>query len=270
MLKHMQRMKKWYFLQILLAILTLFASLGGLFLSDLYSDSDSIIAQAIGQDWVTAFFVIPLFILGLVKSKGGSIHGTIIVIGCQLYLVYSYLLYIFMGNYNMFFLLYTQIVAISFYSLLKFCYNLDFEKLKSNIDPNMPFKMLGWYQILIALTFYFLWMQEILNSLILNYFPAIDMEDQKTIIAMDLCFLLPLIISSAIKVLKRNIIGIFLSGVILIKGITLGLAVICMGIFEYTMNQATFNITWYIFIGITAICTIMIVYYFKHIHPIPK
>jgi hypothetical protein len=66
------KLRSAYILSVIIVILAITASLGGLFLSDLYKDNDFVTPLWKGNDLVTLAVAVPMLVTALILARRGS------------------------------------------------------------------------------------------------------------------------------------------------------------------------------------------------------
>jgi len=195
-----------------------------------FNDSISMSAQARAQDIVTLVIGIPLLIVSLFLSNKNSLRGKLLLTGTLGYFLYTYASYSFVVTYNMFFLLYTILMSLSLFSFIANITSPELKNLENHFSNKFPKKLIGILIIFIGIIVCLMWLGMILSSL--NRAP-IDLEHYTTLViqAMDLGFIVPVAILSGILLIRNKSLGYLLGTVIIIKGVTLSLAVTMMVVF---------------------------------------
>lgn len=233
MLKQGKDLKIFHMLSIPIIILGIIAAFGGLFFDWLYNDPYDVLVQAIAQDAVTLFVVIPLMVISLYLSMKGSLKGTLVWLGCIGYMLYTYITYTGIASFNEFFLIYVAIYSFSLYTLIGALVSIDPKKVKSQFKMgfnNLQKKIVGGILITLGFLFYYVWLSEIIEYTFIQGDLSTPEIGSKFIYAIDLGFFLPLTILSGVLLIKEKALGYLLSGIVLIIGITIAIAVIVMAI----------------------------------------
>src|SRR5688572_22702903 len=101
-------------LTVFVVLLSLTASLGGLFIPDLYNDNESIKTSWFANDMVTILIALML-IVSISIQKRGDERGLLVWMGLMLYMFYNYAFYLFGAKFNEFFLIYVALFSLSLY-----------------------------------------------------------------------------------------------------------------------------------------------------------
>ena len=195
------------------------------------NDSVSGASQARAQDIVTLIIGIPFLIISLILTNRNSLRGRLLLTGTIGYFLYTYASYSFLISYNKFFLLYVALMSLSLFSFIINFTSAELKNLNIHFKPNFPKKYIGISTIVIGAFVCFLWLSMIISSM--GKIPAV-LEHYTTLViqALDLGLIVPASILSGILLLLNKPLGYLLSPVIIIKGVTLLLAVTMMVIFQ--------------------------------------
>ena len=195
-----------------------------------HNESISYAAQARAQDLVTLIIGLPLLIVSLLLSHKNSLKGKLLLTGTLGYFLYTYISYSFLVTYNKFFLIYVCLMTLSFFSFILNITSGEFAGLEKKFSQKLPRKYIGIVNIIIGTGVCLLWLEMIIPSI--GIIPSI-LEHHTTFViqALDLGFIVPAAFLSAILLIKNQSLGYLLSGVFIIKGTTLVLAIVAMALF---------------------------------------
>ena len=199
-----------------------------------YNDSVSMAAQARAQDLVTLIIGIPLLIISYILANKKSIKGKLMLTGIIGYFLYTYTSYSFLAMYNIFFLVYVALMSISLFAFIINIKSDDLKNLKKYFDEKLPRKYIGISNIIMGLCICLLWLGMLIpiigkNPPILEHYTTLPIQ------ALDLGFIVPTAIISGILLIENKSLGYILTSIIIMKGVTLVLAIVMMLIF---MNLA--------------------------------
>jgi hypothetical protein len=221
---------------LLLSALVITASCIGLLTPGFYSlETPNWQAQSIGQDMVDLFLVVPCLLLTSILAYRNNRTALMIRGGVLLYLTYTFVLYCFDVHFNALFVLYCACLGLSFYALMNFLFSQLKNKYEFGFKNHYIHRTIGIYFIIIATLFCFLWLAEIIPSIIYNITPKSLIETgllTNGVHVLDLAVLLPGIFMAGIFLLQRKPIGVILTPVILaffiLMDLTIGLLVVVM------------------------------------------
>lgn len=204
-----------------IVLLAATATLGGIIMPSLYRDDDLIRTAWLANDIIT-FLLAPLLLITLHQSKKGRRYARLLWLGLLAYIFYNYMFYLFGATFNAFFLIYVAIFICSFYALLLGLYSLDFEALQ-HIRFKSHYRMATVvFLFLVALPLAAVELREVANFLLKGREPEIPV----LVLTLDLTFIIPNTILSAILLLRNNAWGIVLAVIMLVKSFTYGLVLI--------------------------------------------
>lgn len=230
------KFKLSFYLSIIIIILAIVVSAGGLFIGDLYQDNDFTKLAWFGNDLVTLFVAVPMMIISLLFSIRNSDKAKLIWMGSLWYMVYNYIFYLYGSAFNRFFLLYVALFTLSTYALIFALIKVDSKEISKKFNSKTPIKWISGYMIFFALLLGILWTVMSLSSIINGELPdqVIDTNHPTAVIfATDLSFLIPAIIVSAVLLWKRKSWGYVLAPIVLTKSVTYSIVLIVMSINAY-------------------------------------
>jgi hypothetical protein len=192
-------------------------------------DSLSYAAQAISQDAVTLIVGIPLLIAGIILTQKNSRRGYLLLTGTLGYFLYTYTSYTFLSAYNPLFLLYVALFSLSLFAFILAMKELDAEELANHISQNFPRRGIAIFLWILAGFLTLAWLGRIVPSLIAGN-PPVGLESYTTLViqALDLGIIVPASVLTAVLLWRCQPWGYALAAVVLVKGLTMGLALIAM------------------------------------------
>ncbi|MBN2443675.1 MAG: hypothetical protein JXJ04_20105 [Spirochaetales bacterium] len=215
-----------------LALLTGVVSFAGIFIPGTYAqETASYAAQGIGQDMVNLFVVVPVLMISALLAFRGNKAGLFLWSGSLFYLAYSYTIYTFALHYNIFFIAYCFILGLSFYSLLYFIITSLQKPIAEWFTRKTPDTSAAVFMFIIAGLFYFLWLSEIIPSMVNNTIPPSVIESGlliNPVHALDLSICLPALLLTGISLLLRKKIGLLAAPLMLIFCILMAMAILAM------------------------------------------
>lgn len=257
--------KIYYILSIIDLLLIFVVSFCGLFVPSIYNtkNSDLSIPMIMGQDLIS---VIVGFIMAvsIYLTFKGSIRGLILRLGCLAYFIYSYAYYSFSGITTIFYILYIGIFSLSLFSFIGLLLDTDIKLFLKSVNKKIPRIAVSLFLIFCVVFVGTLEIFNIINSMLNNNINSIKSKD--TFVVLDLGLLFPAIFIGAVMSLKKNIWGLFLSGIFLIKTATLLPAIISSDIFSLIysgkLTDMNFDIISFVF---TLIAIVLSYFYFSNI-----
>lgn len=193
-------------------------------------DTVSSAAQEQGNDLVTLVVGLPLLVISTWSAFRGSLRGRLLLTGTLGFFLYTYMSMSMLTSYNSLFLVYVAIFGLSLYAFVLGMLSFELEDLKRRFSESLP---RGWLAGLLFFVGGFLllaWLGRIVPPLVTGGTPPLENTTTLVIQAMDLVLIVPLAILSGVLILRRSAWGYLLTSVVLIKGVTLGLAVSVMSV----------------------------------------
>lgn len=231
-------------------------------------NSFSMAIQAISQDIVTLILILPCMIASLCFVRKGKAIAEYILTGLIGYMLYTYMSYSFLMFYNILFLFYVVLMALSFYgfilSIQILSQHYSVEKLQENLKTKGIRIFLNITGIFIAM----MWLGRIFPTIVSDTLP-VGLDNYSTLViqALDLGVIVPacFVISHLLKI--KNRLGFILGPVIIIKGVALVIAVLTMAFCMMAFGIEVAPVEYVVF-GI--ICVLAIYYMVRILKQIGK
>lgn len=228
-------------LTILIVLLATVASAGGLFLPGLYRDPANFVHALRGQDLVT-LIAMPAALVTLLSAGRGSARAKVVWMGLLGYLLYTYMGASVAYAFNEFFLIYVALFSMSVFAIVALATGIDMPDLHRSFDAGTPRKPVAVFLALIALMLGPVEVGQIVSFITTGTIPEIIVRSGGTtcfVYVLDLGMVVPLLILSAAWLWRGKSWGYMLAGVMLIKGATMGLALLSMEWFAIRVGQPT-------------------------------
>lgn len=194
-----------------------YASITGLSTLDFYiKETPNWQAQSIGQDIMNLFLIVPVLMVSAFLAYRKNRTGLLLWGGTNLYLIYTYCLYAFDVHFNNLFIIYCINLGLSFYALLYFIYLQIKEPVIVQLQNSRLQKITGIYFIVVAISFYALWLMEIIPSVMNGTVPASLQEVglfTNGVHVIDLSVFLPGLFIVGVMVLQKKTLGFILAPV---------------------------------------------------------
>ena len=221
-------------LWLLLACLSLIAAFIGVFNQDIYSKviSQDLLPGTISQDLITLIAGLILLFLSL-KTSDTSIKIQIVIMSLLAYLFYGYGIYVIGRVYNSLYILYMAIFSLSFWTLIFGLVSINQDVLQNIKASKLVRNLSAGFLLFTALLFYSLWTAQILPLMRTGE----KIEFLYSIYILDIVFVLPAIIITAIMVIKNNALGLILAPILFVKAFTLLFSVGLGGLLKPFYNQ---------------------------------
>jgi hypothetical protein len=218
------------------AVLTLIAALAGIMSPSIYDEwvAEQYIYGTIAQD-VVAFIlgIILLFISIRMEKDDWKLQA--VGLGILSFLFYAYGVYVIELIYNWFYFCYMAIFSTSFFGILYSLYRIDMDTISRVVVKPSIRKLSIGFTILIPAIFIPLW--TIMQAGLISSGEKI--ENTYGIFIMDLCFIMPLFVGTAILCWKKKAFGLVMAPSLFVLGFTLLFPVGLSSIVKWIININT-------------------------------
>lgn len=228
----------WYAfpLSVAVGVMVGIAAIAGLFFEGTYAaEALSFATQGRAQDLITLFWVVPLFGVALHFERQGVFVARVAWLGVLLYFTYTYLMASVGLAYNNLFLLYVAIYGLSLGLLVLGLTRVRLDDIVWRFSYRFPRKAVGVFSLALAFAVTFLWLGAIVQSLVTDTPPpqlAEAVTQSLVVQALDLGIVVPLAAAAGFMLLDGTPAGYLLSGMVLVKALTLGPAMVAMAAFQ--------------------------------------
>jgi hypothetical protein len=156
--------------------------------------SSDVAVQGIAQDYVTLLIGIPILLIAWLYYQRGSYKGQLVLVGALLYFLVTYLFYLSMGMYNELFLVYTGLLATSFFGVILTIYQLGQSKLDQLFIKVKLYQYAASFVTINCLLIAIMWLGIIVPPLISGEIYPTQLQHYTTLIVQgfDLGLLLPI------------------------------------------------------------------------------
>jgi hypothetical protein len=219
----------WLLLSVPTAVLLTIAAGSGVFVRGLYRDAPFFTVQAVAQDVITLFVVLPTFVVSAWLAGRGSTRGRVVWLGVLVYLVYSYIIDAFVVRFNPMFLVYAALLGCALYALIGGVITTDMDGIKARLAERAPVKSVSAFLALAAVTFYIVWLSEAVPAVLAGTVPlSVQQNGTSTnaVQVLDMAWMLPAFLISAVGLVRKTPLGYVLAGVSLTFIALLTLAVL--------------------------------------------
>ncbi len=228
-------------------------------------DSISSTAQMQGNDLVTLVVGIPVLIISAIYAFRGSLRGRLLLTGTLGFFLYTYMSMSMLTSFNQLFLLYVVVFSSSLFSFILCLMSFDISYLAGHFSPKLPRKAFAIFFFLICLFLILAWTGRILSPILQNTNPILENTTTMVIQAMDLGLVVPLAFLSGFLLLRNSGWGYLLTSVLVMKAITMGLAVSTMVINMMRMGTTDSPAVMYPFLVITVANIVFALILSRHI-----
>ena len=213
-------LKPVFILSILIALLAIFVSIGGLTLNGLYRDNAFVKTTWLGNDWVTLTLAVPILVAALFYSSRGSLKAQLIWMGMLDYMLYNYAFYLFGSAFNWFFLIYVALVGLSIFALIFGLVNLDVDGISQQFRDRTPVKWIGGYFLFVVGGLGIVYLVQSIGFILTGQLPVIIPRSghiTNVVFALDLTMVVPWLTLGAIWLMQRKPWGYIIAGILGIK-----------------------------------------------------
>jgi len=220
-------------------VLTVVAAGVGLLVPGFYRDAEVLLPQLYGQDLLTLVVAVPALAGALYYAHRGSLRGYVVWLGVTGYLLYTYASYAFLTAFNELYLVYVALFALTLFTLVGGVARIDPTDLKEGLNGH-PIRGYVAFQALVAGLLALLWLADVGPASVAGTRPASVAGTTlpvPVIQSLDLSVVVPSFVLSAAFLWTRRAWGYVFTGVLLVKGTTLGLAVLAMIVFMLRDGQ---------------------------------
>jgi hypothetical protein len=182
-----------------------------------------------GQDVVNLLAAVAL-VWGGVRAHAGKLGGHIVWLAVCLYVPYTYLMYA-VAPYNDALLLYIAGIGLGTYGLIDGLVRLD-ATVVGHAFADLPRRGLAWFLIALAALFAAMWLWTILSVWPGGVPEDLFVYDIPSVVhVLDLALVLPLLTVTGVLLLRQHPVAPVLAAMLLVKVLTLGLALLSMNAF---------------------------------------
>jgi len=224
----------WLLLSIPIAVLLAVAAGGGVFVPSLYRDAPFFATQAVAQDFITLFVVLPTLVVSAWLAGHRSDRGRLVWLGALAYLVYSYIIDAFVVRFNSLFVVYVALLGCALYALIGGVVTTDMNGIKARFAGRAPVKSVSVFLAVLALTFYAAWLSEAIPAGLDGTVPLSVQQNgtpTNAVHVLDMAWMLPAFLIAAVGLARKTALGYTLAGATLTFVVLLALAVLSIVVF---------------------------------------
>lgn len=179
-----------------------------------------------GQDLLTSLTV-PVLVWTAVRARRSSLRAHLVWLALLLYYAYSYLMYV-VAPFNDVFLLYVAIIGLSTYGLFNGLVRIDIHT-AAPAFTSLRTRALAYFLLAVGTLFTALWLSEIIPAIPGGLPDDLFVYDiPSTVHVLDLAYVMPLIVATGILLLRGHRVAPVLAVLVLVKMLTIGLALLLM------------------------------------------
>lgn len=227
-------------LTVLILLLTLLATIGGIMVEGLYRDNAFVQLAWWVNDRVTLYLGVPLLLAAFIMALRGNLRGRMLLLGMLWYLVYNYAFYLFGAAFNAHFLLYVALFILPTLALIAGLMDVDIAAIRSRMPTRTVQRLVGGYMLLWGLMLGVLWIAQSSAYLTTGTLPELLVTtggSTHLIAALDLSFVVPSFLLAGWWLWRGNPWGVVAGVIANVKG-ALYCVVLAWG--AYAGDQAGF------------------------------
>jgi hypothetical protein len=228
-------------------------------------DTVSSVAQMHGNDIVTLVVGVPLLIASWALATRGSLRGHLLLTGTLGFFTYTYLSMCVGAAYNEFFLVYVALWSLSLWAFVLSLMAFDVRTLPQQFSDRLPRRSIAGLLFGAGGFLLLAWLGRSVPALLAGTTPPLENTTSLFIQALDLGLIVPLAFVGGVLLLRRSAWGYLLAPVMIMKMITMGLAVSVMGINMARVGVAVSAVELIVFPGLTVINLVLAGILFKSI-----
>jgi hypothetical protein len=230
------RLRSCYRASALTGLLFAVAAGVGLFVPGLYHGNTAFAATAFrGTDLVSLAVVLPALAGSLWLAHRGSHRAVLVWLGALAYVAYTYL-YTFAIAWNRLFLVYVALLSLSLFTLVRALVALDAGELAGRFGDRTPIRTVSAFLWLIGGMLGLMELTQVVPALLADQVPDIVLKTGHptgVIYVLDLGVVVPLMLLAGRWLRQRRPMGYVAAAILLVKGVTVGLALLSSNLFDY-------------------------------------
>ena len=189
----------------------------------LYRPDPATLPTFLGQDAITLVAVLPLVLWSVWAARRGSLRGLLLWAAALFYVAYSYAYYTLDPEFNVLYLAYIAIVAMSLYGCLYLLLAIDANAVAQRFGPGTPVRAAAGFLMVLPVGLGLAWVGMILADLTSGQMPK---RVDQVVWPMDLIVAFPAMFWSGVWLWRRQPLGYVVAAVLLIKGGLLGVTLV--------------------------------------------
>jgi hypothetical protein len=202
-----QGTRVWLWLSIVAALAAVAGNIVGLVVPSIYAAlTPAFLPQALAQDVADLAIGAPALLLTAALALRGSLRAYLLWLGVVTFTVYNYVIYAFSVPFGPLFLPWVAILGLSIYALIGGVAMVRHEVIQTRFVNRRKAQVVGWFLIVVAVLFAFLWLSEDVPALMAAATPKSVVEmgvPTNPVHVLDLAFFLPAVAVSGALLLKR-------------------------------------------------------------------
>lgn len=132
-----------FLLTLIITLIMSIASVGGIIFPSVIYPTEEMLRTFMPNDVVNLIIGVPILLGSLWLARRGKLTGLLIWPGVLLYVLYNYLAYIFGLPFNVLYLLYLFLVALSAYTIIGLVASIDSSSVQGELNGRVPERFTG-------------------------------------------------------------------------------------------------------------------------------
>jgi hypothetical protein len=195
-----------------------------------YYDTVSSAAQMQANDLITLAIGLPLLAIAAWQALRGSLRGQLLLTGTVGFFLYTYMSMSMLTAYNAWYLVYVALFGLSLWAFVLSLTAIDVKTLPDHIASTVPRGLIAGLLFLVGGFLSLAWLGRVLGPWLNGSTPPLENTTTLVIQTMDLGLIAPLAIVAGVLLLRRNPWGYLLASVLVMKAVSMGLAVSTMSL----------------------------------------
>ena len=215
-----------------IAVLMIFASLGGLLVRGLYRDNTWATAAFRSNDLATLLLAVPVLVVALVLARRGSERARLVWFAVLGYNVYNYAFYLFGTAFNDFFLLYAALESLS---LITLAFAIPAVAAIRCPVRRARARVVAGYMAAVGVMFGAMWVAQAVQFLASGTVPKVIGDSglhTSIVFALDLTLIVPAMLIGAVLLWRGHPAGVVLGVVMNVVGVLYMAALAGAGAFQ--------------------------------------
>jgi hypothetical protein len=200
---------------LVLAVLVVATSLGGLLVPDLYArETAGWREQSIGQDVVDLVLAVPALVISGLAVLRGRRRAAPLLAGTLAFTAYTFVIYGFALHFNPMFLVYCATLGVAVFALAASLLAAS----RAEATPARPGRIAGGFLVTSGVLFALAWLSDVIPALASGASPRTVVEAGvlvNPVHVIDLSTVLPLMIAAGVSLWRRGTLGRALGPVLL-------------------------------------------------------
>lgn len=222
-----------FILSMVITILMIVASIGGLLIDRLYRDNKFISMLWRGNDLVTLVVAVPMILSSMYLATRDSLRAQLVWFGVLTFTLYNYAFYLFAAAFNWFFWIYVALFSLSIFALIFGLTKLDIDQVAEKISSHAPIKWISGYIAVFSIFMGTMWIVRSLSFFTTGEVPPdIVQTGHPTgiVYALDLSLVVPFMLLAAVWLWRGEPWGYVLATMLMIKGFMYPMALVVMSL----------------------------------------